>query len=382
MFQDLDIGLFILFLAAYLIQPLLVDMIKFNGGAQASTFLFLFPHYIAMVLVGFNAPVSVWDCDWRKGLIVSCLDIVNQLLKKGGLIFAGSAVYIVMDSSSIVWTAFWSRLLLGRKLVPMQWFAIFLIALGCALRALETKLSLQSEEFLGLLMVLAAAILMGLTFVLTESFMKGEKAVPGPVLVCMMGTLCSVVLTVWTCIWTIPRLDGVVVQSIMDAGGNWHGLIACYFALTLFGYLHSSTLWYLVKQMGAVSSGVLKGLKVAGVFVLSHFLFCHLQESQCLRPVTAASALICVAGVIVYSIVTSRLAEAAHTDVDDERRSSLRSADSQRVLMKAFEMEAREMSTMHSSILKLSRRSSDVTAQENPQEATQTDDYLLNPPCS
>lgn len=41
-----------------------------------------------------------------------------------GLLYAGAAVYIVVDSSSLVWTAVWSRLILKKKYTNLQWLAV------------------------------------------------------------------------------------------------------------------------------------------------------------------------------------------------------------------------------------------------------------------
>ncbi|PHJ24966.1 transporter permease protein [Cystoisospora suis] len=44
-----------------------------------------------------------------------------------------------------------------------------------------------------------------------------------------------------------------------------------------------------------------QGARTAVVFVLSHYFYCHLQESQCLTSVKALSAMTCVTGVMIYS---------------------------------------------------------------------------------
>ncbi|KAL8274961.1 hypothetical protein Esti_001161 [Eimeria stiedai] len=301
----LQLALVIAFLTAYCVQPLLVDVIKYNGGANASTFSILIPHYYSMMMVGLlPTKQSLGECDWRKGLVVSLLDIVNQLLKKAGLIYAGAAVYIVVDSSSLVWTAVWSELLLKRNLSPTQWFAIFIISLGVSLKASQLNLSFSDEEFVGVVLILCASILMGLTFVLNEKFMKGSKPVEGPNLVCMMGVCSSIVITCWTGFWTLPQFKQVVLDPIIAKGGSLHTVASCSLWLFISGWVHSGTLWYLMSSFGAVSTGILKGLKVALVFLISHFLFCELHPSQCLNAWTSASAATCVFGVILYSLAS------------------------------------------------------------------------------
>ncbi|PFH36771.1 putative transporter/permease protein [Besnoitia besnoiti] len=302
----------LLFLAAYCVQPLLVDIIKHNGGAHSSTFSILLPHYYSMIMVGtLPTKQKLSECDWRKGMLVSSLDIVNQLLKKAGLLYAGAAVYIVVDSSSMVWTAVWSVLLLRRKLELIQWIAISLITLGISLKACQLNFTFRDEEFFGVILILLASVLMGLTFVLNEKFMRGDKKIEGPNLVCMMGVCCAIPVTLWTIFWTLPRFTELVVEPILEKSGSYRTVGHCFFWLFVSGWMHSGTLWYLMTHFGAVSTGILKGLKVALVFLISHWLFCDIQPNQCLNVWTGTSALICVVGVVLYSFAPLALPAAS-----------------------------------------------------------------------
>ncbi|KAF8820902.1 putative transporter/permease protein [Cardiosporidium cionae] len=282
------------------------DVIKFNGAAHSSTFLILLPHYYSMTLVGLiPTEKKLSECNWRRGFFVSFLDILNQLLKKGGLLMAGAAVYTVVDSSSIVWTAVWSRLLLKRHLSFSQWFSLFLISLGLSFKAFQLNFSLHDEEFIGVLLILTASILMGLTFVLNEKYMEDANPTEGPNLVCMMGICCSILLTMWTFGWTIPRFDALILKNIALRNGDKKVILMSFFGLLVSGWLHSGTFWYIMKKIGAVSTGVLKGMKVATVFLLSHYFFCELQPSQCLNVWTGLSTTVCVIGVISYTYATT-----------------------------------------------------------------------------
>jgi len=346
-----EVSTLLMFLVAYCIQPLLVDVIKYNGGAHSSTFLFLLPHYYAMMLVGFiPTEKSIWECDWRKGIVVSACDIVNQALKKVGLIFSGAAVYIVVDSSSIVWTAIWSWILLRRRLVFMQWVAIFFISAGVALKAATLHIALTDYEFIGVLLILTASILMGLTFVLNEKFMKDDNPIPGPNLVCMMGVCCSAVLTAWTFGWTVPQFDTLVIDNIKRKNGSVMQILVCFAALLAASWIHAGTLWYLVKHMGAVSSGVLKGLKVACVFLLSHLFFCERDPHQCLNLWTGSSAFVCVCGVVLYSYTTSQLKH-KHQQQIEASKPLMRSQTSTDSITRNMRMEERDMVNMQSSMI-------------------------------
>eukprot|EP01068_Selenidium_serpulae_P004405 Selendium_serpulae@DN3550_c0_g1_i2.p1 len=289
-------------LASYCAQPLLVDLIKYNGGAPASSFSILIPHYFAMTCIGlYPTETNRSDVNWRIGIALSCLDFVNQLLKKAGLLYAGAAAYIIVDSTTTLWTALWSSILDGKRLSSGQLLGLATISCGLALKAAVMEFSFNNDEFFGVALIMASSILMGLTFVLNELFMKGEKPICGPTLVYMMGTCGSIMVSVWTLFFTIPRFDQVFGQPIRAVDGSVPIILFSYLMLFVAGIMHSGTFWYILSVYGATSSGVLKGLKVAIVFILSHICFCHINSTQCLNRITLMSCLFCGAGVTIYS---------------------------------------------------------------------------------
>eukprot|EP00922_Rhytidocystis_sp_ex-Travisia-forbesii_P018501 GHVS01027454.1.p1 GENE.GHVS01027454.1~~GHVS01027454.1.p1 ORF type:complete len:806 (+),score=221.75 GHVS01027454.1:79-2496(+) len=298
----------IVFTIAYCIQPLLVDYLKYQGAASPSTLLYLLPHYLAMLSVGCipGHRDGINRRAWRKAAYVSLIDIAHQMAEKAGLVFAGSAVYIIVGSSSIVWTAIISAVVLRNYFSPMQWMSLFIICCGLGIKASSIEVRIDNDEFIGTLLTTGSAILHGLTFVTNEKFLTSKNAVSGPALVFMMGVINSSILLVWTFAYTVPRFNTLVITSIERHNGDYRIIAASLLGLYVCGFVHSCTLWYLLKRIGAVSSGVIKGLKTASVFILSHFLFCHLQASQCLTPPKCASAAVCVFGVLSYSVITAR----------------------------------------------------------------------------
>lgn len=106
----------LLFIISYCVQPMLIDTIKYNGCANSSTFIFLIPHYLSMVMVGFlPTKCKLQDCEWKKILFISVMDLINQVLKKVGLIYSGSALYVIIDSSTLIFTAMWRKLILKKN---------------------------------------------------------------------------------------------------------------------------------------------------------------------------------------------------------------------------------------------------------------------------
>eukprot|EP00920_Eleutheroschizon_duboscqi_P029938 GHVT01072632.1.p1 GENE.GHVT01072632.1~~GHVT01072632.1.p1 ORF type:complete len:368 (+),score=92.26 GHVT01072632.1:601-1704(+) len=177
-----------------------------------------------------------------------------------------------------------------------------------------------NEEFVGALLVLVSTVLHALTFVINEKFLTShDKPIDGPTLVYMMGLLNSSLLFGWMIVWTFPRWDVLIVRRMAEADGRVDHVVFLMLGIFACGLVHSATLWYILKTLGAVSTGVLKGVKTASVFVLSHIFFCPLQGPACFTPMKSVCAVVCVAGVTLYSVATARAGSAA-TEPQDRRR--------------------------------------------------------------
>ncbi|EPR58991.1 transporter/permease protein [Toxoplasma gondii TgCatPRC2] len=285
-------------------QPLLVDLLRYHGGAEPTTLLYLLPTYLGMVFVGLASKTkkSIWNEKWGRASLLCLCDMLHQISEKAGLVFAGSAAYTITASWSTVWTALLSLLILRKQLRKHQWLGILLICIGFSVKAVQINFTRTNYEAIGILLTLFASILHGLSFVLNEKYMTGEHQIDGPNLVGMCGMISSTAITTWILIWTVPQWDVRVRGSIARSGGSIPVVVTVHVALFLLSVLRSATLWYLLKHVGAVSSGILKGARTAIVFLLSHVLYCHLQESQCMTSVKALSVVLCVSGVLVYSI--------------------------------------------------------------------------------
>ncbi|CDJ39061.1 hypothetical protein, conserved [Eimeria tenella] len=301
------IGALCVFLFGYCGQPILVDFCRYQGVASASTFLFLLPHFIGMLVAG-SLPLSADSKRpesraqlrnprlWRRAFRLALIDLSHQLLEKAGLVLCGSGVYILLSSTSIVWTAVLSALILGRKFSPLKYFSLSLIVAGVSIKASNLSLTFSSQESLGMILSLLAAILQGLTFVLNERFMEDEDApITGLNLVFMMGYV-AVAVTAGAAVAAAAAIAYAVAVAESYCG----------FCVRQQGHQH----WAAVgvdlcvdAAPGAVTSGALKGCKAAAVVVLSHVLFCSVQESQCIGVRKGIAAAMCVAGVVLHSVL-------------------------------------------------------------------------------
>ncbi|CBZ49934.1 conserved hypothetical protein [Neospora caninum Liverpool] len=267
-------GCVALFLVAYCIQPLLVDALKFEGAAATSTCLYLIPHFLGMLSVVFTLRESASGETargherrrmpllrlrelhlnrraWRKAFFVAGIDLLHQVAEKAGLVLCGSGAYVLVSSSSIVWTAVISACVLRRQFSSLQWLSLLLICGGISMKAADLTFELHNEECLGVIITFLSAILQGLTFVVNEKFMTSStNPVSGPAIVFMMGVICSSLMLAWTCIWTLPNFQTLIVNRVRERGGSPLRIAAILFGLFCSGAIHSSTLWYIVKHLG------------------------------------------------------------------------------------------------------------------------------------
>eukprot|EP00922_Rhytidocystis_sp_ex-Travisia-forbesii_P033540 GHVS01049821.1.p1 GENE.GHVS01049821.1~~GHVS01049821.1.p1 ORF type:complete len:380 (+),score=60.65 GHVS01049821.1:228-1367(+) len=300
----------LLYLAINSAQPLLVDVMKYHGAATITSFLYIMPTYFGMIFVGAFNIASVFDqtrTNWSTAFRLTSADLTHQLLEKAGLVFCGSAVYMVCSSTSIAFTALISHKVLNKHTSPQQWAGIVLIVAGLCARVGQLDVSTLSVEVLGVILILSASFLHALSYVWNEGALTGPNKIEGTQLVCMMGLISSGLLTCWTALYTLPQLSQLVFEPMRQQGGSMQVAIACWMSLLLCAFIRSMTLWYLLKHMGAVASGVIKGARAALVIVLSHSLFCSFDSLQCLSVNKSISAMICVSGVLTYSLASAHM---------------------------------------------------------------------------
>ncbi|KAL8426003.1 hypothetical protein Efla_001921 [Eimeria flavescens] len=325
--------------AANSAQPLLVDLARYHGAADPSCCFFILPVYAAMAVVGCltcDTKQQLTASQWRRATLICLVDLAHQVLEKAGLVFAGSALYLIAASFSTVWIALLSLFLLGKQINAAQWFGICCITCGFCLRVTQVPPTRGNEELMGVALVTAAQILHGLAFVLNEKYMNdADSRIEGPQLVFMCGVVNTLGLLLWTCVWTLPRWEELVTNVRRERGGSLAVIVCCFLGLTVCSLLRSSVLWVLLKHMGAVSAGVLKAVRMAVLTVLTHCLFCSKVPSQCLSPLKASAASLAMLGVFVYSI-NSNEKKAKQQAEPPIRGKPLRCAEAESLVARGF----------------------------------------------
>ncbi|OEH78424.1 transporter permease protein [Cyclospora cayetanensis] len=207
-----------------------------------------------------------------------------------GLVLCGSGVYILLSSTSIVWTAVLSALILGRSYTALQYFSLSLIVVGVSIKASNLTASFTNEEALGMLLSLLAAVLVRRCY---PSLVPGTSGSGCDYSACLRR-FCSV----------YPQnnqlLAPIALDVRMDAAPAHSGasIRVCYDAACWWSFVFLPS-----GNTGAVTSGALKGCKAAAVVVLSHVLFCSAQETQCVDLRKGIAAVVCITGVVLHSLL-------------------------------------------------------------------------------
>lgn len=358
-----------IFFVFYVIQPLVMTNMKYAGIPNTdinfswTTFLFMLPNYYAMVPVGFLPSTSTLADmtlrEWRTGCFMAVLDLVNQLMSKTGMMMTGAGVYILINSSGIIWTVLLSAMVLGKRPNVQQCVGIAFVFFGLCMKILDSAQSKKptdpdaednetsdaSLELLGIGLVMASSILDGATFVLLEKFQSGQDPIPGPQLSCMQGMVAATGLTIWTLVYTLRGqvwedliVEGLsskcsnktilelvaenatdrVIEREKCLGDNQRTIIYCLFALLFANMFTSSTVWWLLLNVGAVTFVVVKALKIVLVFSMAHWLNCHKDQNECFSNVRWACAISVVLGVVIYSLAPKKVQAADHLEQEED----------------------------------------------------------------
>ncbi|CAK0865183.1 unnamed protein product [Prorocentrum cordatum] len=233
---------------------------------------------------------------------IAVIVVVSQSLNRTGNVLAGSAMCAVIYSSSTIWNALLSRMILKRVLTLWQWCGIVVVVLGLAIASIEAKG--QGERiFLGAAMITVGALLHSLGHVLSEFVSVRGSRIPPYVNSCVQGIVCFAVASTWQCTYTASHWEKIAVP-MDEARTSWGHAFLLLGGLAVGNFVHAATFFYLLTSIGAVSTGLLKSLQAVAVFCLSHLLYCGRDPSQCFTPVKGTSLLVVVCGMLCYVAAT------------------------------------------------------------------------------
>ena len=316
--------LLVLFVGSGVLQPLSISRLGVLGAYERSSLLFLLPNYLGMSLAGFLHSDLFRIGTFRKGrLAVLCaIDVASQFLCQYGLTLAGSSLYSIVYSSATIWIAIESRLLLQRALSAGQWVGCLVVVGGLSIAGGNIGSALAADNAdpyiaVGTLMILIGSMSHALTWVLVEITLHESDPVLPEALSVVMGCSGVGVFGLWQLVYTLPRLEELVLQPMAAHGGHLCEIAITYAVLVVASLVHAVAFYHLIGGIGCVTAGVMKGCQATAVFICSHLLFCSSQQSQCFTTAKAWSLVLVVVGTTTYAL-SKRHAESSQraTDLD------------------------------------------------------------------
>jgi len=292
-------------------------------------------------------------------LFLCIIDAISAGLNLTGLVFCGSAVFTVVYSSMTLFTALFSRFILGRRLNILQWVGILIIVAGLSLTSVfvqsggavgpaevantvetesdETqaasshntdkiiiatdRMSDSSRVSLGIVMVVSGSLLHSLSYILSEVILttfKSAKVTPFR-LSSTMGFFGLAVFGIWQIFYTMPRFQVLVIDEIHKHSGVMLHIVAAYSILVVSSLMHSICFFSLIQRVGSTTTGVLKGLQSVLVFVLSHYFFCGIQQPmQCFTNTKGISLGLVLFGCFFYSYFSEADDQEQPSTIDDD----------------------------------------------------------------
>lgn len=299
--------LLLMYVSSGTLQPILIEVLTYNGACEKSTFLFILPTYVGMsmsVLSNMDA-LKHGKIRWAKMGLLAVIELCSAALCFTGLVCAGSAVFTVIYSSVTVYTALFSRLFFGRELHYMQWGGVFMVMLGLTSSSIGASFnSAEGEEDvgIGIIMIVIGSMFHSLVYILSESILKSPDPIAPEFLGSFMGFVGVFVFGLWQIFYTIPRFQDLILDEIEAHDGDLNVIAVTYVILVIVNFIHGVCFYHLIKSVGSTTTGILKGIQSVMVFVISHFAFCAFQRSQCFTNSKGASLVVVVCGVSCYSI--------------------------------------------------------------------------------
>eukprot|EP00761_Pharyngomonas_kirbyi_P014960 gb/GECH01014991.1/.p1 GENE.gb/GECH01014991.1/~~gb/GECH01014991.1/.p1 ORF type:complete len:347 (+),score=22.07 gb/GECH01014991.1/:1-1041(+) len=330
MFQPANILQAVIFTATGVYTTIGSQLLFNNGITDPRTLLLPLTTYLGHFLMGMIPGLSPSldsestnhknESKSHKLVFLSCaLDLSAHILCMAGMSLCGSGLYQVIYSSLVVFTAILSKFVKGKTIIRAQWIGILAVTAGLSLSTLSISegASIHSSNLSeaehrrimvqttsGCLLSLVGTFVYSLNYIATEHLLTNPQqyGLSGQSLGFLCGGYLSGFLFVYDLMFTIPNWDSWVTQGLIQAQGNPVTCIILIASLIVSALLHSASYYFLMKSLGAISIGVMQGIRAVGVFALSALLFCSQRtHAQCFTVGKAVSTIFVVSGVVIYS---------------------------------------------------------------------------------
>ena len=293
----------VFYVASGVLQPTLIEVLTYNGACEKTTMLFILPNYIGMSLGVLSNLGSIrkGKIRWGRMITLILVDLCSGILCFTGLVSAGSAIFTVVYSSVTVYTALFSWFFFGRPLHFMQWSGVFFVMLGLVSSSYGSSFGSEDDVGIGIIMIMVGSMFHSLSYIVSESILKSDHAISPEFLGSILGIAGCIVFGTWELAYTLPRFQKLIIDEIAAHNGDDTTIIFTYFTLSVVNCIHSVCLFHTIKNVGSTTTGIFKGVISVLVFIISHFAFCSIQQSQCFTIAKGLSLVVVVIGVLMYS---------------------------------------------------------------------------------
>lgn len=126
----------------------------------------------------------------------------------------------------------------------------------------------------------------------------------------IQGIVATSALLLWQILYTLPRLQSLILDPMAHAGTTPLEALAILFTISLSNLLHGVTFFITLKHFpgGATSAGVLKGLQAVFVFAASSIVLCGRWGGieMCWSRIKFVSLVVVVCGILLYGTFTEK----------------------------------------------------------------------------
>ena len=307
---SLTVTLAVFYVLSGVTQPLIMALAKDAGIADPSCQLYMVGYYLGPAFVSFTVPTGGWPS--RASVLrtagIACFDICAQVLNYTGSALAGPTLFAIIYSSVTVWTALFSRVLLGRLMSPFQWLGVAIVFLGLCITGFNS-VNLGPKVVHGSFLVTIGSSMHALTYCLSESVMtKPEDKVSVQANCAVQGIVAAAFLLAWQFLYTWPRFEELVWEPMQESHSSWTKVSILLLGFSMSNFVHAFCFFHTLKHFpgGSTSAGVMKALQAGLVFVFTSILFCGRLGGQemCFSQLKLISLMIVAGGVVLFGKAT------------------------------------------------------------------------------
>ena len=290
-----------------------MQLLYYEGASSPASALPNVDWYVGMMIV--DLPRLWRKRDPRFGQVkqrhmipIAIFDLLGTVGTTVGLELAGSAIFGIILGSITMWTALFTRLIMGQRQSWTRLFGISVVVCGLAIPMSEYRVDHDQDGSPELLW--GVALTFGGTFFYALEYTLCERVYSLYALPLDARQLCFctgawglLVTAVWIGAVTGPNWKSLVSDEVAEHEGNGYVIAALYISHTLNNAVHNLAWFYVCELEGGVTTGLLQGVKAALLFVASSAAFCSsAHPEQCYTaPKLGATATVLTGTCIYYA---------------------------------------------------------------------------------